>query len=102
MWSETFLNCGKKVTEHHCNYFDVLDDALMLRLNGPRTVEEFAEGSTTADLEVALTPFSRECASLWRLFSALALAITMRRPQRLRGWQGSGNLGSLLARFAAF
>ena len=45
---------------------DFLDDALMLRLNGPRTVEEFAEGSTTANIEVALTPFSRECASLWR------------------------------------
>ena len=37
----------------------------MLTLNGPRTAEEFAEG-TTADPNVALTPFSRECASLWR------------------------------------
>ena len=56
--------------EHHTNNFEFLDDILMLRLNGPRTVAEFAEG-TTADLNVALTPFSRECASLWReLFGA--------------------------------
>ena len=56
--------------EHHGNNFQFLDDALMMRLNGPRTVEEFAEGAT-ADPNVALTPFSRECASLWReLFGA--------------------------------
>ena len=45
----------------------MLDDALMLRLNGPKTLAEFAEG-TTVDPNVALTPFSRECASLWREF----------------------------------
>ena len=56
--------------EHHTNNFEFLDDILMLRLNGPRTLAEFAEG-TTADLNVALTPFSRECASLRReLFGA--------------------------------
>ena len=41
-----------------------------MRLNGPMTLAEFAEG-TTVDPNVALTPFSRECASLWReLFGA--------------------------------
>jgi hypothetical protein len=67
-----FAEYRGKESEHHANYFEFLDDALMLRLNGPRTVEEFAEGST-ADLNVALTPFSRECASLWReLYGARA------------------------------
>ena len=42
-----------------------LDDILCLRLNGPSTAEEFAEG--TADPHVELTPFSRACASLWRV-----------------------------------
>ena len=58
--------------EHHSNNFEFLDDALMMRLNGPKTLVEFAEG-TKVDLNVALTPFSRECASLWReLFGARA------------------------------
>ena len=58
----------REIVENHSNRtIEMLDDALMLRLNGPRTVAEFAEG-TTADLNVALTPFSRECASLWREF----------------------------------
>ena len=43
---------------------DFLDDSLLMRLNGPRTLAEFDEG--TADSRVELTPFSRECASLWR------------------------------------
>ena len=50
-----------------CDNFEFLDDALMLRLNGPKTLAEFAEG-TEADPNVTLTPFSRECASLWREF----------------------------------
>ena len=58
------------MAERLSNNFQFLDDVLVLRLNGPRTVEEFAEGAT-ADPNVALTPFSRECASLWReLFGA--------------------------------
>ena len=58
------------IEQHSAQHFQFLDDALMLRLNGPRTAAEFAEG-TTADPNVALTRFSRECASLWReLFGA--------------------------------
>ena len=43
---------------------DFLDDMLMLKLNGPKTLEE-CEGDE-ADSCSQLTPFSRECASLWR------------------------------------
>ena len=68
-----FAEFREIMEEHHSNNFEFLEDALMLRPNGPRTVEEYAEGTTNADLNVALTPFSRECASLWReLFGARA------------------------------
>ena len=40
------------------------DDMLMLKLNGPKTLKEFEGGE--ADSLSQLTPFSRECASLWR------------------------------------
>ena len=46
-----------------------LDDMLMLKLNGPKTLAEFRAGQ--ADSLSQLTPFSRDCASLWRqLFGA--------------------------------
>ena len=43
---------------------DFLDDMLMLKLNGPKTLAE-CEGDE-ADSCSRLTPFSRACASLWR------------------------------------
>ena len=46
-----------------------LDDMLMLKLNGPKTLAEFRAGQ--ADSLSQLTPFSRDGASLWRqLFGA--------------------------------
>ena len=54
----------EKIKEHRTSDMDFLDDSLLMRLNGPRTLAEFDEG--TADSRVELTPFSRECASLWR------------------------------------
>ena len=45
---------------------EFLDDTLMLRLNGPCTVAEFRGGIT--DPTVEFTPFSRECAKLWKCF----------------------------------
>ena len=67
---------------HRTSHMEFLDDTLLMKLNGPRTVSEFDEG--TVDSRVELTPFSRECSSLWRIFWALALAIIMRRPPRQR------------------
>ena len=49
--------------EHRTNDLEFLDDALMIRLNGPSTATEFAEG--TSDPLVELTDFVRQCASLW-------------------------------------
>ena len=43
---------------------DFHDDMLLLKLNGPKTLEEVEGGE--ADSWSGLTPFSRECASLWR------------------------------------
>ena len=43
---------------------DFLDDMLMVKINSPKTFEE-CEGDE-ADPCSRLTPFSRECASLWR------------------------------------
>ena len=42
-----------------------LDDKLLVRLNGPRTQAEFAAKDPMTKCD-GLTPFSRECASLWR------------------------------------
>ena len=41
-----------------------IDDMLLMKLNGPKTLEECEGGE--ADSWSRLTPFSRECASLWR------------------------------------
>ena len=49
---------------HRCGDLQFHDDTLMLSLNGPQTVAEFSGSSGNA--RQALTPFSRECASLWR------------------------------------
>ena len=42
-----------------------LDDRLLVRLNGPRTKAEFVGKDPMSKCD-GLTPFSRECASLWR------------------------------------
>ena len=49
---------------HRCQHLDFHDDMLMVKLNGPKTLAEFEGGE--ADSLSGLTPFSRECASLWR------------------------------------
>ena len=49
---------------HRTDNMDFFDDMLMLKLNGPKTLEEYGGGE--ADSCSRLTPFSRECASLWR------------------------------------
>ena len=49
---------------HLTDSLEFHDDTLMLKLNGPRTTAEFDGG--VGDARQALTPFSRECASLWR------------------------------------
>ena len=49
---------------HRTANMDFLDDMLMLKLNGPKTLAE-CEGDE-ADSCSRLTPFSRACASLWR------------------------------------
>jgi len=49
---------------HRTVNMDFHDDMLMMKLNGPKTLAEF-EGDE-ADSCSQLTPFSRECASLWR------------------------------------
>ena len=49
---------------HRTDNMDFFDDMLMLKLNGPKTLEECGGGE--ADSCSRLTPFSRECASLWR------------------------------------
>ena len=49
---------------HLTSNMDFHDDMLMLKLNGPKTLEECEGGE--ADSWSRLPPFSRECASLWR------------------------------------
>ena len=52
--------------EHRTGNVEFLDDCLIAKLLGPRTVAEFdgvAGGSSTRE---ELTPFSRKCACLWR------------------------------------
>ena len=54
-------------TEHRTGEVGFLDDVLIAKVVGPRTVGEFddvaAGGSSSRD---ELTPFSRKCACLWR------------------------------------
>ena len=52
--------------EHRTGNVEFLDDCLIAKLLGPRTVAEFdgvAGGSSSRE---ELTPFSRKCACLWR------------------------------------
>jgi len=53
-----------KKLEHRTDDMKLLDDVLVIALNGPRTAAEFADG--TEDSPVELTEFIRHCASLWR------------------------------------
>ena len=53
-----------KKLEHRTDDMKLLDDVLVIALNGPRTAAEFADG--TEDSPVELTEFTRQCASLWR------------------------------------
>jgi hypothetical protein len=49
----------------HCTgSMEFHDDSLMLKLNGPKTSADFDED--VANTRQRLSPFSRECASLWR------------------------------------
>ena len=52
--------------QHRTRDMQFLDDVLFVKLNGPSTVAEFAEG--TADPQIEMTPLVRACASLWRVF----------------------------------
>ena len=52
-----------QVLEHKYNGMPLANDYVMLHLNGPSTLAEFSEG---VDPHVSLSPFARECASLWR------------------------------------
>ena len=49
--------------EYKCGDMLFHDDCLMLRLNGPRSTEDF--DAEVADARAMLTPFSKDCASLW-------------------------------------
>ena len=51
------------ILEHRTDSDAFLDECLLVKLCGPKTRLEFDDG--TADSSVELTPFSRECASLW-------------------------------------
>ena len=53
-----------KILQHRTDDMPFHDDILFVKLNGPSTKAEFAEG--IADPQVVLTPFVRKCASLWR------------------------------------
>ena len=52
---------------HRCkDHLGFLDDKLLLRLNGPQTRAEYWGVGDAMNKCDGLTPFSRECASLWR------------------------------------
>ena len=51
------------ILEHRTDSDAFLDECLLVKLCGPKTRLEFDDGA--ADSSVELTPFSRECASLW-------------------------------------
>ena len=53
-------------TEHRTGQVDFLDDVLIAKLLGPRTVAEFDDGAGGSSSREELTPFSRKCACLWR------------------------------------
>ena len=53
-----------QLASHCTGSMEFHDDSLMLKLNGPKTSADFDEGAANTRQE--LSPFSRECASLWR------------------------------------
>ena len=53
-----------ELREHRTSDVDFLDDVLVAKLSGPRTVAEFDDSASATRGE--LTPFSRKCACLWR------------------------------------
>ena len=77
--------------QHQTGDVQFHDDRLILRINGPRSVAQFDEG--VDDAREMLTPFSRECASLWRQlkgrkrghYNAQATVAAKRARQAMRG-----------------
>ena len=53
-----------ELREHRTSDTDFLDDVVVAKLSGPRTVAEFDDSASAPRGE--LTPFSRKCACLWR------------------------------------
>ena len=80
-----------QVQEHRTNSLTFLSDVLCLRLNGPRTAEEFNGG--VVDSRIYLTPFSKHCSCLWltifgnRLghYNAQATAAAKLKRQKMTG-----------------
>ena len=52
--------------EHAQQTWRILDDCLIAKLLGPRTVAEFDDVAGGSSSREELTPFSRKCACLWR------------------------------------
>ena len=88
---------------HNTDSLRLHDDCLMVSLNGPRSVAEFDEG--VEDARESLTPFSSECASLWRQlmgsrrghYNAQATLAAKRAMQALRGTVIGTTRGALSA-----
>lgn len=88
---------------HRTENMQFHDDCLVLRLNGPRSAAEF--DGDTANSRSELTPFSRECASLWReLFghrkghlNAKGIAAAKLKRQKTLGTFGGAVRGVLVA-----
>ena len=75
----------------------------MVRLNGPRTTEDLCEGVLNRNVD--LTPFTRECASLWRVlygsrrghFNQKAVDAAAGKRKRVLGVYKNAQLGVLAA-----
>ena len=63
-----FAFLREELKEHRTSNSEFLEDCLLAKLLGPRTVAEFEEigGGSSSTGRDELTPFSRECACLWR------------------------------------
>ena len=93
----------EQIQEHRTSNMEFIDDSLVMRLNGPRTAAEYHED--VADSRVALTPFSRGWASLWRQlygtrfghYNAKATAAAKLKRQRKPGVYRGVALGVLSA-----
>jgi hypothetical protein len=92
-----------QILEHRTSDIKFLDGSLFVRINGPRTAAEFDEGIDTP--RDGLTPFSRECASLWRElfgsrfghYNAKATAAAMMKRREAPGMIRRMSLGVLAA-----